>query len=191
LKKSFFIISIIILFLKGIVFSQEIRKVNTLNYTYIGPIMSLGYSSVDYKTWKDTEYVSKKSTGITYSGGVTFCIFANNLLGDTKIKYVYNGTDDAITYAEFSLSGKYLWKLQNNMYAGLGLGIYCETPPSNKTHDGGAGLELPLTYIVNITTNTKLLTEINLKYGTFGIGEDPTHLYYGCSIAFVTKVGRI
>ncbi len=174
-------------------FSQALgaEESAALNYTYLGPIMSIGYSSVEYSKWDDSEYKAVSSSGINYSGGVVLCIFAGNYLGDTKIRYAYDGTDDSMTYAEFSFSAKYLWKLSNAMNAGLGLGVYCETPPSNKSHNGSAGLELPLALIVDTSINTKLYTEISLKYGSYGLGEDTSRLYYGCSVGFIIKVGRI
>jgi hypothetical protein len=171
--------------------AQEIREEESLNYTYLGPALSYAYNKVEYTDWFETSTQTKKMSGTVYSGGLALNIFADSLCGDFQLKYAYNQLDFTITYLEFSLAGKYFYQLNNTVALGGGLGVYCETPPSNEEHNGSAGLQLPLTVLFNTTADSKLFVDVFARYGTFGIGENTKSISAGVNVAFIIKAGRI
>ncbi len=172
-------------------FSQEIRKKESLNYTFIGPVVSAGYSDVKYSDWNGTEYVEETTSGPSYGAGVVLNIFAEPFCGEFQLRYTYSTLDFTLTLMEFSTAGKYLWRINNLFSAGTGLGLYLDSPPSNQSYDGSAGIMLPFTGILDLSINSKLFTNISVKYGSFGIGEDGTKLSYEINMGYLYKVGRI
>ncbi len=198
MKKSFYILVFFIILTQISGFAEEINAEKSLNYTYIGPLASIGYSNVTYNHWKDEQYKEHNSSGMTFSGGVVICTVSNIFMGDTRLKYTYNGSGAAITYSEIALSGKYIWNLKDtfntfpeDIDALAGLGVYCEAPPSNKTYNGSAGLEIPFGVMFKISNNMMLMGDMSLRYGSFGIGENSSQLSFGLSFSFLTKVGTI
>lgn len=169
----------------------NIRDEDTLNYTYIGPVLSAGFMKAAYTDWFETETKEKTVSGMSYSGGAAVMIFAHDFCGDFKLNYVYNSLDYSLSYTEFSVSGRYLYSFNSIFSAGGGLGIYFATLPSNMDYNGSAGIMLPLTAVFNTTASTKLFFDIYFGYGSFGIGEDTSSLKAGINAGFVFKVGRI
>ena len=171
--------------------AQEVRDDASLNYTYIGPVLSTFYDKVEYRDWIDNSTRTEKMSGYSLSGGIAIDIFAKDLCGDFHLKYNYSQLDYTITNLEFSMSGKYLYSLNEYISIGAGLGCYFESPPSNREHNGSAGVQLPLTAIINTTPDTKLFIDLLARYGSFGIGENSKVLSAGMNIGFVYKVGKI
>ena len=180
-----------ILILAGALDAQEIREEESLNYTYLGPAISSAYNSVEYTDWFETSTETKKMSGYSMSGGAALNIFADNLCGDFQLKYAYNKLDYTLTNLDFSISGKYYYPLNNTVSLGAGFGLYFETPPSNESHNGSAGLQLPLSLLLNTTSNSKLFIDILSRYGSFGIGENTKAISAGVNVGFIFKVGRI
>lgn len=172
-------------------FSQQIREESSLNYTYIGPIFSASSNSAEYSDWIDNQYKTEKISGTSYTGGIDLKIFAGDLCGDFQSKYSYSSYDTTLTCLEFILAGEYFYRFNDFISAGAGLGLYMETPPSSKDHNGSSGLYFPVSAIFSTTSNTKLFIDIFAKYGTFALGNDTEFISYGCSLGFVFKVGRI
>lgn len=172
-------------------FAQEIREESTLNYTYIGPVFSASYNSAEYTDWIDDKTRTKKISGNSYTGGLDLKIIAGMMCGDFQTKYSYSSYDSTLTCIEFLLSGQYFYRINELVSAGGGFGIYMETPPSSKDHNGSAGFYIPLSAMFSINQNTKFFADIYGKYGTFGLGDNTEFISFGCNIGLVFKVGRI
>ena len=72
-----------------------------------------------------------------------------------------------------------------------GIGLYFDTPPSNRKYRGGAGLRAPIGFIFDTTPDSKLFVEGSVMYGSYGMGEKSTKLSFGGSFGMIFKVGRI
>ncbi|HPS59475.1 MAG TPA: hypothetical protein PK514_15340 [Spirochaetota bacterium] len=176
---------------QGIESEPEYRDDDTLNFTYIGPVVSAGIINARYTDWFDTETKSKSMSGMFYSGGAAVEIFAGSFCGDFQIKYIYNSLDFTLMYLETSIAGKYLYPVNSWFSAGGGLGFYFASPPSNMDYNGSAGIMLPVTAVFTTTPTTKLFVDIYAGYGSFGIGEETSSISAGIRAGFVFKVGRI
>lgn len=187
--KKIFIIAVLLI--SSPLFPQEIREESSLNYTYIGPVFSVSKNSAEYSDWIDNQQQTKKLSGTSYTGGVDLKIIAHEFCGDFQAKYSYSSYESTLTCLEFLLAGKYLYNMNDITSLGGGIGLYMETPPSSKGHNGSAGFYVPLSVMFNTTQDTKLFVDIFAKYGTFGLGEDTSFFSYGCSMGFVFRVGRI
>jgi len=188
---KYFILALLLSLLSTALFSQEIREESSLNYTYIGPVISVSSGSAEYSDWVEDRRVTEKTSGMSYAGGADLKILAGNFCGDFQFRYSYSQYDSTLTCLEYLIAGEYLYSINNYIAAGGGLGFYLETPPSNEEHDGCAGLYIPLTAIFTTSDGTRLFTDLFIKYGSYGIGDDTSFLSYGCNIGFVFKVGRI
>ncbi len=192
MKRAGILITLSILFfLQSVLNGQEIREEESLNLTYAGPAFSSAYNKVEYTEWEGSSIKKNKTSGYSISGGAALNIFADNLCGDFQIKYAYNQLDFTITNLDFGISGKYYYPINKTVSAGAGLGLYFESPPSNQTHNGSAGLQLPLTLLINTTPDTKLFIDIYSRYGSFAIGENTNSISAGVNVGFIFKVGRM
>lgn len=171
--------------------AQDVKDDETMNYTYLGPSLSFAYNKAEYDDWIDNSTKTKKMTGYSFAGGLALNIFADPLCGDFQLKYTYNKLDYTLTFLEIDVTGKYLYPLNNSFSVGAGLGLYFETPPSNRSHNGSAGLQFPLTLLHNISQNTKIYMDLYYKYGSFGIGENTESMSAGINVGLIFKVGRI
>jgi len=176
---------------QGFESEPEYRDEDTLNFTYIGPVLSAGIINARYTDWFETETKTKSMTGSFYSGGAAIEIFAGDFCGDFQIKYVYNSLDYSVMYLETSITGRYLYPVNSWFAAGGGLGFYFASPPSDRDYNGSAGIMLPITAVFNTTAATKLFIDIYAGYGSFGIGENTSSITAGIRTGFVFKVGRI
>ena len=190
-------IFLILIFMTKVASSQTMGEPDNLNYTYIGPVFSIGYNKVEYRDWffnspstGSTE--TKKMSGYIASGGITLNIFADEFCGDVQIKYANNHLDDTLKYIEVSAAGKYFfYKANSYISLGGGLGLYLEIPTPNAKQNGSAGLQLPFTMLVDTSRNTRLFMDIYFRYGSFGIGESTNSISVGTNVGFIFKVGRI
>lgn len=172
-------------------FTQEIREESTLNFTYIGPVISASMNSAEYSDWIDNRRKTEKVSGTSYTGGVDLKIIAGYMCGDFQAKYSYSSYDTTLTCLEFLLAGKYLYRINDIISLGGGVGFYMETPPSNAEHNGSAGFYVPLCAMFNTSQDTRFFIDIFGKYGTFALGDDTEFTSFGCSMGFVFRVGRI
>jgi hypothetical protein len=182
----------ILILIAKIANSQTMEDTGSLNFTYLGPVLSFGYNKVEYTDWFATSTETEKTSGYITSGGLAFNIFAYKFCGDIQIKYAMNHLKETLKYIEVSAAGKYFF-LEINDYISLGggLGIYLEIPAPNAKQNGSAGLQLPLTLLVDTTRDTKLFMDVYCRYGSFGIGTDTNSISVGTNIGFIFKVGRI
>ncbi|MCL1833621.1 MAG: hypothetical protein FWG49_03875 [Leptospirales bacterium] len=187
----------ILIFIAKAASGQNMGEPDSLNYTYIGPVLSLGYNKVEYKDWffnstptGSTE--TKKMSGYIASGGVTFNIFADEFCGDLQIKYAKNNLENTLQYIEVSAAGKYFFYKLNDFFSlGGGLGLYLELSSPSAEQNGSAGLQLPFTILIETSRDTKLFIDLYFRYGSFGIGENTKSISAGANLGFIFKVGRI
>lgn len=181
-----------VLLTAGAVRAQEIiREDESLNYTYLGPLLSFAYNKVEYTDWVDTSTKKVEMSGYIYSGGLALEIFADAMCGDFQMKYAYNQLDSAMTYMDLSLSGKYLYSFNSTVSLGAGLGVYTDIPFSTADDEGSAGIQLPVTLVINTSPGTLLFVDIFTRYGSFGVGRNASSIAAGINAGFVFKVGRI
>lgn len=199
MNKSFKII-ILFLFLASICLSsnliaKEKEKKRELNYTYIGLVTSVGLSHVTYTDWfkNSNSMDTKKFMQVSITGGLLINVFVKHFSGDFSIQYAYDIHDIyKIHHLFYSMSGKYVWFINKIFDIGLGAGLYFESPPSNKKFHIAGGGQIPVSFIVKTTFNTKLIFDLFIRYGFFGMGDaESTKLSYGINIGFIFKVGRI
>ncbi len=175
-----------------------------LFYTYAGPIGGFGYNHIKYKDWNTTlnEHVSIKTHGFQATGGAMFNVFIKNVIGDFRVEYIFNhnGGDHVVHHLFWSIFGKYRWQLTDLISIATGGGIYFETPPSNLTYSGTAGLQVPVGIIINTTFETRLVIDLVGRFGLYGyddavgkieISDNSYKASYGITVAFLFKVGRL
>jgi len=197
MKTGIAAIFFILILMTEIASSQPINEADSLNYTYIGPIISAAYNKVEYTDWfggsvpgASTE--TKKMSGYIASGGLTLNIFAYDFCGDIQIKYANNFLEDTFKYIEVSAAGKYFFYQVNDYISlGAGFGIYLEIPTPGAKQNGSAGVQLPFTFLVHTTRDTKLFMDVFCRYGSFGTGTDTKSISLGTNLGFVFKVGRV
>lgn len=178
------------------------RKV--LFYTYVGPVAGFGYNHIKYKTWDTTLnlHTDAKTHGFQATGGAMFNVFINNVIGDFRVEYIFNhnGGEHVVHHLFWSIFGKYRWQLTELISIATGAGIYFETPPSNLTYSGTAGVQVPLGIIINTTFETRLIIDLVGRFGLYGyddaigkveISDNSYKASYGITVAFLFKVGRL
>jgi len=180
-----------LIFSSKVLNAQETAEEESLNFTYLGPALSFAYNQVEYTDWFETSMKTKKMSGFDSSGGMVLNIFTGNLCGDFQLKYAYNSLDFSVTYLDFSIACKYYYRLNNYFSIGVGPGMYCDTPPSNRKYNGSGGLHLPVSMIAETSQTTKLFIDLYARYGSFGIGHNTKSLTAGVNAGFMFKAGRI
>ncbi|OHD64023.1 MAG: hypothetical protein A2176_05360 [Spirochaetes bacterium RBG_13_51_14] len=162
-----------------------------LVYTYIGPVMSGGFNNIEYRDWFDFYTGTKKISGYFLGGGASIWVMSKWLIGDFSIQCQYNQNERTLHHLYYTVSGRVGIQMGTVAIFAPGIGLYFETPPSNRKYNGGAGIRAPLAVLFNTTFDTKLFLEGSVMYGWYGIGEKSTKLFYGINAGFVFKVGRI
>ena len=170
-----------------------------LIYTYIGPVAGGGLSNIRYSDWfqnKFPEQETKKIFGYFFHIGFTTCLIsrvAKNLdfLGDFSIQYMHNQNEKPLDHLYYTISGKIGWSFADFVTPALGIGLFFETPPSNRKYSSGGGFRVPLAVYFNTTYDTKLFVEGSAMYGFIGVGEKSTKFSYGVNLGFIFRVGRI
>ena len=190
-RAGILILLLMLIFSTKVLTAQEAADEESLNFTYLGPSLSFGYSQAEYRDWFRNSLKTKKMSGYNFSGGVVLNIFTGDLCGDFQLKYVYNSLDFAVTYLDFSIACKYYYPLNNYFSVGGGLGLYCDTPPSNRKYNGSGGFHVPVSFIVNASQTAKFFTDVYVRYGSFGIGQNTKSFEAGVNAGFIFKVGRI
>ena len=172
--------------------AQETKSRRELYYTYAGPVLSGGMNNIRHAGWFDTQQETKEYSGYFFSGGACLAIQVGFLLGRFSFQYMYNANDlYPVSYLFYTVDGSYVYEINQTFGLTAGLGMYFDTPPSNKNYTGSAGLDVPLGVMINTTFDTKLFFDIFARYGFYGLGDGSTKLSYGINLAFVFKVGRI
>ncbi len=200
--KKFTLISILFFILLGTctVFAQDMKEdikpdkkeKRELFYTFIGPVAGFGGNLIWLSGWNETYQASYSFQGIFVKGGVMIDVFAKNFSGDFTVEYIYNFNENyPVMSLFFKITGKYVFKISEVFNLGLGLGGFFETPPSNITYRGAAGVQVPFGMILNTSSDSKLIIDFYARFGYYGIGEGSMKLSYGMTMAFLFKVGTL
>jgi hypothetical protein len=161
-----------------------------LVYTYIGPVGGGGFQHVTTREWRNF-YLGEKSAGHYYHGGVSLWVASRWINGDCSLQYAYNHYQRPLHHLYVTLSGRAAITVKQIVTFAPGIGLYFETPPSNRGFRGGAGVRAPLAVLFHTTFDTRLFVEGSFMYGWLGIGDRSTKLSYGANLGFIVKVGRI
>jgi hypothetical protein len=186
------LVLLIILSSASVLYPQEKEEAEEKFFTYAGFAASAGFNWIDYSGWSGDSIRNKDYYGTGYSGGVMLDVFARDIVGELNLQYAYNtgsAGESKVRHLYCSASVKYVYPINAIAGAAAGLGLYIEGPPSDKKYDGG-GVLLPLGAIFTISRDWKIVTDINIKYGRYGIGES-YKLSCGMNIGIVYKVGNI
>jgi hypothetical protein len=203
MRKKFTVISfLLILFLTASsVFSQEKtedvksdkKEKRELFYTFIGPVAGFGGNYIWFKGWDEAIHQTAYSyQGMLFKGGVMIDVFAKKFSGDFTVEYIYNMNENyPVMSLFFKITGKYVFQISEIFNLSLGVGGFFETPPSNITYRGAAGVQVPFGMILNTTTETKFIIDFYARFGYYGLGEGSMKLSYGMTLAFLFKVGTL
>ncbi len=196
-NRHIFLILILInlFFCSGLLNAQERKDevMRGLYYNYMGITIGGGINQIEYNDWFVDKRDTKKISGAYYSGGIIFDIFVRNFVGEFTLQYAYNSNDEdtSIQHLLISTLGKYSFNLSHNFAIAPGLGLYIETPPSDKEYNGGGGILATLGAIINIGKDYKIIFDIIGSYGYFGMGEESTKITYGTRIGVIYNIGRL
>jgi len=175
-----------------------------LFFTYLGPIISAGYTSANYSDWKDTQRETLSETGLAFSGGAVIDVIARDVMGEFSLQFMNNtGGDTAVAHLLFSGAAKYIHHINPDTFLAGGLGIYYESPPATRDFDGGGGLAAIAGLGYLFSHDWYLIADITARYGSLGMGDhdsrdflflkvpESTKLFLGISLAVIYKVGRL
>lgn len=186
------VLNLILFFsLSGLAFPQNIKDMSSLHYTYLGPVFSMSYEKVEYKDWFGTEQGTKNMSGTSFGGGIALNIFVNNFCGDFQLKFVRSELDFSLNLLDVLLQGKYLWRINEILAAGTGLGLYSDIAPFESGYKGSAGLQIPFTVVFTGSPVWKVFCDVYARYGSFGMGEGSSRIAIGSNLGIVFRVGRI
>jgi hypothetical protein len=171
---------------------RALAEERDLVYTFIGPAISSGLSNVVYSDWNNL-YSKKKFSGYFVHSGASLWVISKWLIGDFSIQYMFNnfGKEGEIHHLFYTISGRIGVNMGTVAIFAPGVGLYFESPPSNRKYLGGAGFRVPVAFLFNTTFDTKLFLEGSVMYGWFGMGDKSMKFFYGVSLGFIFKVGRI
>jgi hypothetical protein len=171
---------------------RALAQERDLVYTYIGPVIGGGMNKVVYSDWNNL-YGKKKFSGYFINSGASIWVVSKWLIGDFSVQYLFNnfGGEGEIHHLYYTISGRIGVNMGNVAIFAPGVGLYFESPPSNRKYLGGAGFRIPVAFLFNTTFDTKLFFDGSVMYGWFGIGDKSTKLFYGINLGFIIKVGRI
>ncbi len=163
-----------------------------LIYTYLGPIVGAGFSQLNYSDWT-TFYSEKKYPGYYINAGASIWVVSKWLAGDFSLQYMYNnfGGFGIVHNMYMTMSGRICVRMGTVGIFAPGVGMYAETPPSNREFRGSAGLRVPIAFLFNTTYDTMLFIDGSFMYGWYGMGDRSTKMFYGLSLGFIFKIGRI
>ncbi len=161
-----------------------------LVYTFVGPVGGGGFQRVTTRDWQNI-YRSEKSAGNYYHGGFSLWVVSRWLIGDFSVQYAYNEYRKPLHHCYVTISGKAAFTVKQIVTFAPGIGLYFESPPSNRGFRGGAGVRAPLAVLFHTTFDTRLFIEGSFTYGWLGIGDRSTKMSYGANLGFIIKVGRI
>ncbi len=161
-----------------------------LVYTFIGPVAGGGMSHTVTSDWRNL-YGKEKESGVYFHGGCSLWVISRWFIGDFTIQYAHNRYQRPLQNLFYTISGKVAINLKNVVTIAPGIGLYFESPPSNRGFRGGAGIRTPLAVLFTTTFDTRLFIEGSFMYGWLGVGDRTTRLSYGANLGFIFKVGRI
>jgi hypothetical protein len=163
-----------------------------LIYTYLGPVGGAGFSNLTYSDWNNN-YGKSKYSGYYATGGIALWVISKWLIGDFSVQYMYNNFKSVgiVQNLYYTMSGRIGIRMGTVGIFSPGIGMYFESPPSNRKFRGSAGLRAPLAFLFNTTYDSLLFLEGSFMYGWYGMGDRSTKMFYGLTLGFIYKVGRI
>jgi hypothetical protein len=190
MKKTAIIVLFILSAVSGLAAEEE------LFFTYMGPVVGGGYNQIAYRGWSsetDTR-ISKVITGYYLSGGCLINIYVRKFIGEFSLEYINNFSsgkpDVSVQHLIYTSTLKYSFPLNPDFAFTCGIGAYLETPPSDKSYNGG-GFNGTIGAVYDITREWKIVFDVLARYGRFGMGDDSSKLSLGAKLGMVYKVGRI
>ena len=167
------------------------RSEQDLFYTYMGPYAWMGYGHLSYSGWKGTGWRKENVSGITTGGGAALNIYAKPFAADFRLGYGISMPGYTITLMDISLAGRYLWQVRERMYVTPGLGIYCESGPSNRDFSGAAGLYIPVGVAYDLSDKIRLFGDFFFRFGSWGEENNGSTISYGLTGGILFRVGRM
>jgi hypothetical protein len=177
---------------------------NTLFYTYIGPIVGLGYNIASYKYWDRTSDTLKSSSfSVPYTDiGCYGAVFVDRFIADIRIVYSMNFNDgeNRVFHPSFVMNGKYSWPINENTSWAVGFGIYLDMPPATSKYYGAAGFQIPISWHKTITQDSRLFFEFAPKLGYYkgaenipgsSLFDNNYKISLGINMGYLFKIGRI
>lgn len=171
---------------------QVVAEDRDLIYTYFGPVGGAGFNQLKYSDWNNL-YNKDTYSGYYATGGIALWLISKWLIGDFSIQYMYNNFKGMkiVQNIYYTISGRLGVKIGSVAIFSPGIGMYFESPPSNRKFRGSAGLRAPLAFLFNTTYDSILFIEGSFMYGWYGMGDRSTTMFYGLTLGFIYKVGRI
>lgn len=170
---------------------QAFQKPREFIHTFLGPAIEGGYNRVAYREWRVTSMTTQTLQGFFGGGGVIMGLYAGYLGGEFIIAFHYNMMNPALWHMGYSLMGKGLIPIGTSFNVTIGLGLYLESPPANRSYKGGAGFKGSLGTIIHTSYDTRLVIDGYARYGWYDLGEDSRKISAGFSVGFLFKVGRL
>ena len=171
---------------------RAVAEERDLIYTYLGPVVGGGFNNLSYSDYRNF-YGKDTYSGYYANAGLSIWVVAKWLTGDFSAQYMYSNYKGMgiVHNMYFTISGRIAIQMGNVGIFAPGIGLYVETPPTNRKFRGSAGLRAPLAFLFNTTFDTKLFIDGSFMYGWYGMGDRSTKMGYGVSLGFIFKVGRI
>jgi len=133
---------------------------NTLFYTYIGPTIGMGFNMASYKYWdRNSDTLESTSfSGAYVDFGCYGAVFVDRFIADIRIVYSMNFNDGThkVFHPSLTMTGKYVWDINDSISWALGMGLYLETPPATSKHYGSSGFVFPVSLYMNVFQDSKL-----------------------------------
>lgn len=167
------------------------RAASDLIYTYAGPLVSFQYSTITLRKWDDTEHTEKNITEMAPRGGAHFAIKAGSFRGDTGVLFHYGIQEESAMFFEIHTKGLYLWELSPTVQIGTGAGVYVETLSLSEDYNGAAGVELPFSLALVGNTDSMITTDLFMRYGFYGAGNNSRRIAGGLRVSYLFKAGRL
>jgi hypothetical protein len=171
-----------------------------LIFTYIGPVVGAGMNYVHYvERWSWDNFFSRNknyASGYFLNGGITIHLmgrFSYNFeyIGDFSIQCMNNWNKKQIMHMYYTASVKFGFTFAEIISLAPGIGLYLETPPANRTYKGGGGVRVPLALFITTPLESKFYVEASFMYGWYGLGQKSSKIFFGISLGYISKVGKI
>ncbi len=163
-----------------------------LYYTYVGPVAGFGMNQITVNDWFGDRTKTKKVSGTYVDGGALFKIIVNRLAGDFTVQYMYNSDGSySIQHMYYSSAARYIHNFTDTFALSPGIGLYFESHPASKKYNGSTGFYIPMGISYKINDDTKLITDLKMAMGSFGIGEGSGKISFGIEVGVIFKSGRL
>ncbi|MFW6366602.1 MAG: hypothetical protein ACOC2H_09050 [Spirochaetota bacterium] len=166
---------------------------SVLYYTYIGPCLSSGFHTIDYRGWHGDSHRQFTDQGFYVEPGALCFMDIPPFITQVSLGFRANVNEQEVTqvhHTSISARGRYMYEAAPNIYAGGGLGFYFESIPASASYDG-AGALLCASGAYRFNSSWMLLFDLDIGFGNFGVGEGSTKIQYGITAGAGTKMGNL